>query len=123
MREPERVPHFMRRHQRLTQCHKRFFRHMLRLRREHSVLARGRLWHLASDESSYIFLRTSDEEKIVVSFNNSKESCSTTIPLKDTPAEKTLSLTRLFGEAHGKTADGALQLTMPPQSLSIFVLD
>jgi neopullulanase len=96
---------------------------LLRLRREHPVLARGRLWHLASDESSYIFLRTSDEEKIVVSFNNSKESCSTTIPLKDTPAEKTLSLTRLFGEAHGKTADGALQLTMPPQSLSIFVLD
>ena len=47
---------------------------LLRLRREHPVLAQGRLWHLASDDSSYIFERDSDEEKVIIAFNNSKES-------------------------------------------------
>ena len=96
---------------------------LLRVRREHPVLARGRLWHLASDDSSYVFERDSDEEKIVVAFNNAATSRGMKISLQDTPAQGSAGLVSLFGEAHGKIVDGDLQLTMPPQSLSIFLLD
>jgi glycosidase len=96
---------------------------LLRVRREHPVLARGRLWHMASDESSYIFGRDSDEEKVVVAFNNSKNSREMKIALKDTPAQGTAGLIPLFGEARGQITDSDLELTMPAQSLSIFLLD
>jgi glycosidase len=96
---------------------------LLRLRVAHPVLSRGHLWHLGSDDSSYIFMRDSDEEKVIVAFNNSKTTRDTTISLTDTPAQKSLSTTSLFGEARAKITGTNLQLSMPPQSLSIFLLD
>ena len=98
-------------------------RQLLRLRREHPVLAQGRLWHLASDDSSYIFERDSDEEKLIVAFNNSKESRQLKIPLQDTPVQGAAGLTTLIGEARGRIADSQLELAMPPQSLTIFLVD
>jgi glycosidase len=95
----------------------------LRLRREHPVLAQGRLWHMASDDSSYILERDSDEEKLIVAFNNSKDSRQLTIPLQDTPVQGAVGLTTLIGEAHGKIAGSHLELQMPPQSLTIFLVD
>ena len=38
---------------------------LLKLRRDHPALRGGTLWHVESDESSYIFLRQSDEESVV----------------------------------------------------------
>ncbi|MDP9339210.1 MAG: alpha-amylase family glycosyl hydrolase, partial [Acidobacteriota bacterium] len=96
---------------------------LLRLRREHPVLSRGRLWHLTADDSSYVFERDSDEEQIVVAFNNAANLREMKIALRDTPAQGVTGLAPLFGEAHGKIVDGALQLTMPAQSLSVFLLD
>jgi glycosidase len=96
---------------------------LLRLRREHPVLAQGRLWHLASDDSSYIFARDSDEERLIVAFNNSKRSHQLKIPLKDTPVQDAAGVSTLLGEARGKIADSQLELSMPPQSLSIFLVD
>jgi glycosidase len=109
-----------------TQQQQRIFSYvqtLLRLRREHPVLAQGRLWHLASDDSSYVFERDSDEEKLLVAFNNSKESHQLKIPLKDTPVQDAAGLTTLLGEAHGKIVDNQLELMMPPQSLTIFIAD
>jgi neopullulanase len=96
---------------------------LLRLRRDHPVLAQGRLWHLASDDLSYIFERDSEEEKIIVAFNNSKESHQLKIPLQDTPVQGTSGITTLLGEAHGKIANSQLELAMPPQSITIFLVD
>ena len=96
---------------------------LLRLRREHPVLAEGRLWHLASDDSSYIFERDSDEEKVIVAFNNSKESRQLKTPLQDTPVQSAAGLTTLIGEARGRIADSQLELAMPPHSLTIFLVD
>jgi glycosidase len=97
---------------------------LLRVRREHPALAQGHLWHMASDESSYIFGRDSDEEKVVVAFNNSAAARKISIPLQDTPAKGAAGLAPLFGEAHAQiSADDHLELTMPAQSLSIFLLD
>jgi hypothetical protein len=79
---------------------------------------------MASDESSYVFGRDSDEEKVVVAFNNSNAARKINIPLQDTPARGAAGLTPLFGEARAQiSADDHLELTMPPQSLSIFLLD
>ena len=96
---------------------------LLRLRREHPVLAQGRLWHLASDDSSYVFERDSEEERLIVAFNNSKESRQLKIPIKDTPVQDVAGLTTLLGEARGTIAAGQLELAMPPQSLTIFLVD
>ena len=96
---------------------------LLRLRHEHPVLAQGHLWHLASDDSSYIFERDSDEEKVIIAFNNSKESRQLKLRLQDTPVQSAAGLTTLLGEAHGKIGDGQLELAMPPQSITIFLVD
>src|SRR3984885_11549025 len=73
-----------------------YVQRLLRLRREHPALAGGRLWELASDESGYIFLRESEEERILVVFNNSGKAREFRVSVSDTAAEG--SLEGLFGE-------------------------
>jgi neopullulanase len=96
---------------------------LLRLRREHAALRGGHLWHLASDDSSYVFLRESEEERLVVAFNNSGQPKEVRIPLNDTPAQRTAEISLLFGEAKAELAGTEVHLTLPAQSLSIFVLN
>lgn len=95
---------------------------LLRLRREHDALRGGKLWHLASDDSSYIFLRESDEEKLVIAFHDGAGPKTVSISLRDTPAEAAAGISPLFGEAQADLAGETLKLTLPPQSLSIFAL-
>jgi len=52
---------------------------LLRLRREHAALRTGRLWHLASDESSYVFARESEEERVVVAFNQRRSATRSSV--------------------------------------------
>jgi glycosidase len=96
---------------------------LLRIRSEHAALRGGRLWHLASDESSYVFVRESEEERLVVSFNNSAQPRELHIPLNDTPAQNAAGISLLFGGAKAELARNEIHLTMPEQSLSIFVLE
>jgi neopullulanase len=96
---------------------------LLRLRREHPSLQSGRLWHLSSDDASYVFLRETEDERVLVAFNNSAEPKTLRVPLNDTPAQGAPGLTLLFGEAQGEVASGAARLVMPAQSLSIFLLN
>ncbi len=96
---------------------------LLRLRREHPALAGGKLWHLFSDDSTYVFLRQADEERILVVFNNAKESRTLPVPILDTPAAGTSSASPLYGSAQAKVSPRALSLTIPGQSLSIFSLE
>jgi len=96
---------------------------LLRLRREHAALRGGQLWHLASDDSSYIFAREAEEERLVVSFNNADQLREVRIPLADTPAQKAAAIALLFGEAKAELAGSEIRITMPAQSLSIFSLN
>lgn len=96
---------------------------LLRLRRQHSALQSGQLCHLFSDDSTYIFLRQSEEERILVVFNNAKESRALEVPVRDTPAAGASSVTSLYGSAHATASPGGLSITAPAQSLSIFSLD
>jgi len=96
---------------------------LLRVRREHEALRGGRQWHLASDESSYVFMREAEEERIAVAFNNSDKPKELRVTLKDTAAQKAAEIALLFGEAKVELAGGEIHLIMPAQSLSIFSLN
>ena len=93
---------------------------LLRLRRAHHALATGRLWHLAADDSSYVFLRENEDEKLVIAFNNSAQQKEVRVELNDTPAEGIAGLTVLFGSASAEISKNAASLTMPAKSISIF---
>jgi glycosidase len=96
---------------------------LLRIRGEHSALRGGKLWHLASDESSYVFVRESEEERLVVAFNNSAQARDLHIPLSDTPAQTAAGISLVFGGAKAELGRNDMHLTMPAQSLSVFVLN
>ncbi len=96
---------------------------LLRLRREHSALSTGQLWHLASDESFYVFARESEEERLVIAFNKADESRALRIALADTPAQNATEISLLFGDAKAELVKKEIQVTMPAQSLSIFTLN
>jgi glycosidase len=96
---------------------------LLRLRREHAALRTGQLWHLASDESSYVFARESEEERVVVAFNNADRPRELRIPLAGTPAQRAAAIGLLFGEAKAELVGKEIHVTMPAQSLSVFSLN
>lgn len=96
---------------------------LLKLRREHPALASGRLWHLQSDESSYIFLRQTDEENVVVALNVAPRARMLQIPLADTPATGLLAVSSLFGEGKAEFSGKELRMTIPAESISIFSLN
>jgi neopullulanase len=92
---------------------------LLRVRREHPALATGRLWHLASDDSSYVFLRETEEESVVVAIHKSPQAREIRIPLSDTPARDAQGVTPLFGDAKATIAGKELRIEMPGESLTI----
>ena len=96
---------------------------LLKLRRAHAALNSGRLWHLFSDEGSYVFLRESEEERLLVVFNNSAAAREIQIPVNDTPAQSAAKLSRLVGDAEADLAAKEIHIRAPAQSLSIFALN
>jgi neopullulanase len=96
---------------------------LLRIRREHPALRGGQLWHLASDETAYVFLRESEEERIVVAFNNADGARELRVPLNGTPIQKTQQLLDVLGGATAEVAGPEIHLSMPAQSLSIFLVN
>jgi glycosidase len=97
-------------------------RKLLDLRRDHAAFRSGRLFHLFSDDESYAFLRQTDDERLVVVFNNAKLQRVLTIPEADTPAEKAQSAHALYGEAFATSNGKELRVTAPAESVSIFSL-
>jgi glycosidase len=96
---------------------------LLSIRREHPALSSGRLWHLVSDDSSYVFVRESEEERLLVAFNNASQARELRIPLADTPVRDARSLSLLLGEAKADFSGSEVHISAPAQSLSIFVLN
>ena len=98
-------------------------RTLLTLRHEHPALSGGQLWNLFSDEQSCVFLRRSDDERILAIFNNAKEQRIFTVPLENTPASGAETFTLLYGSARIEAGTGQLQVKAPPQSLTIYSLN
>jgi len=95
---------------------------LLRLRQEHEALRSGKLWHLYCDDASYVFLRESEDERLVIVFHNGGSARSLTVSLQDTPAKGAAGITNLYGEAQADLAGEQLGLEIPAHSLSIFQL-
>ena len=95
---------------------------LLRLRRAHAALTRGKLFHLFSDDETYIFLRQTDDERILVVFNNSARLRTLTIPQAYTPAEGALKAAPLYGSGSADPTGKELRIAAPAQSVSIFDL-
>ena len=95
---------------------------LLRVRREHAALRSGKLWHLASDDSSYVFMRETEEEKLVVAFHNGTTNRKLKISLQDTPAQEASDISLLLGDAQAELSGRELRLQLPAQSLTIFEL-
>ncbi len=100
-----------------------YVRELLQLRREHAALTSGRLWHLFSDQTSYVFLRESEDERVLVIFQNSPQSREFRFTLADTPAQNAARVLRLFGEATAELAGKEVHVRAPAESVSIFSLD
>ena len=98
-----------------------YVKELLRIRREHMALRGGQLWHLASDESAYIFLRELEEERVVVAFNNADKTGELQIPLHGTPLQGAETLSLLLGGAKAEFIGRELHISLPAQSLSIFL--
>jgi len=96
---------------------------LLRVRREHAALRGGRLWHLASDESAYVFLREAEDERVVVAFNNADKAREMQFRLNGTPMQNAMALSLIFGGAKAELAGNEMHISMPAQSLSIFSAD
>jgi glycosidase len=96
---------------------------LLRLRREHPSLQSGKLWDLFSDETAYVFLRETEEERGLVAFNNSAEPRELRVPLRDTAAEGAAGFTRVLGEAKAQVFKGEARISLPAQSISIFMIE
>lgn len=95
---------------------------LLRLRQTHDALRGGKLWHLASDDTSYVYLRESEEEKLLIAFHSGARPKSLTVSFEDTPAASATGITPLLGDAEADLAGPALKLVLPAHSLSIFAL-
>jgi neopullulanase len=96
---------------------------LLRLRREHPALASGRLWHLASEETSYVFVRETEEESVLVVFNGSGQVRDLRVLLNDTPAQSFRGVSLLFGDGKAEFSGKELHIGAPPESISIYLLN
>ncbi|HYL83857.1 MAG TPA: alpha-amylase family glycosyl hydrolase [Candidatus Angelobacter sp.] len=100
-----------------------YVQELLRIRREHPALRGGQHWHLASDEAAYVFLRESEEERIVVAFNHADRTTELRVRVSGTPIQRAAEVTRLFGGAVAELSGSELRITMPAQSLSLFMVN
>ncbi len=95
---------------------------LLAVRAEHPALRRGKLWSLASDETTYVYARETDEENILVAFQAGATARDITVPLPRGPASAATSATPLFGTGQAEMAGGTVKLHLPGQSVSVFSL-
>ncbi len=96
---------------------------LLQLRRSHPALRTGKLSHVFSDNDSYLFVRQTDDEKLLVVFNNGSKSRTLTIAAANTPLAVARRTTTLYGNATAESTATELKITAPPQSISILSLD
>lgn len=99
-----------------------YVRDLLHLRAQHQALRSGKLWHLAAGDTSYVFIRELEAERLVIGFNNATAEKSLKLSLRDTPAENSGGVSVLSGNANAQIVGRELRLTLPAQSISILQL-
>jgi len=95
---------------------------LLQLRAMHPALRRGKLWTLTSDDSTLVFLRENDEEKIGVVFHTGSTPREMVLSLQDTPAKGSTGANSLLGSGQVELDGKTMRLRIPGQSVSVFSL-
>lgn len=95
---------------------------LLQLRRKHPALRTGKLFHVLSDDESYLFLRANDDERLLVVFNDASKSRTLSIVEANTPLAGSAHGSLLYGSATAKINNGQIRIDAPAQSVSIFSL-
>jgi neopullulanase len=95
---------------------------LLRLRAQHPALRRGKLSSLASDDTTYIFLRESDEERLLVAFHAGGKAQDLSLSLTGTGAQDAANALAIFGDGQVELGGRTVKLHLPAESLSVFSL-
>lgn len=95
---------------------------LLRLRRDHAALRRGRQWNLFWDEDAFAFAREDGAERLLVVANASSTPKKVEVPLEDTPLQGAKSIAVLLGTGKPALKDGGAEVELAGQSLSVFTL-
>ena len=94
---------------------------LLRLRRAHPALRRGRHWHLAWDDTLYAFSRQAPKENLLVIFNNAEQSRDVKLDLRETPLASSRVLEPVFAAQAAVVREQEVELHVAPRSLSIYL--
>jgi len=95
---------------------------LLALRKSHPALRTGKQWHIGWDDTYYAFLRELPEEKLLVIYNNSPKTRELNISVENTPLETAHQLQSMFGNSAAELANGKVQVSLPAQTLAVFIV-
>ena len=95
---------------------------LLRLRREHIALRRGRLWHIFWDRSAYAFARIAEGERLLVVFNSNGEIKPVHLSFADTPLAGAHSLLPLFGGSAAAVRDNDVDVKLAARELQVYTV-
>jgi neopullulanase len=93
---------------------------LLELRKNHPALRTGKQWHIGWDDNYYAFLRESQEEKLLVIYNNAAKTLELNIPVENTPLEAAHQLQKVFGDSTAEIEGGKLHISLPLRTLAVF---
>jgi glycosidase len=100
-----------------------YVQNLLRVRRAHPALSEGRQWNLFSDDSALVFLRESDEEKVLIVFNRSKGPRELRVPISETPAAGAAGSEKLAGGGRLEVDGRGIVVSVPQESIAIYLLN
>lgn len=96
-------------------------RALMRLRRELEPLRRGRMLHLVTDESAYVFARVTERNSVLVALNNAAEPATIACDVGPTRLpEGALMHDRLGSAVDVRVHDRRIEIHLPARSQAIY---
>lgn len=99
-----------------------FVQSLLALRAKHPALRRGTQTHISWDDHYYAFLRSVDNEKLLVIYNNSDAPRTIDLDFAYTPIAAAASLTPVFQAKPATLTGQKAQVAVEPWSLAIYAV-
>jgi neopullulanase len=98
-------------------------RELLKIRREHSALRSGKMWHLLEADDAYAFVRMNKRDSIVVAYNDTAKERTLTIHLEDTPVAGIANARAIYGGGQAQSDGKELTVRLGPYAVGIFMVD
>lgn len=95
---------------------------LLRLRKTHRALREGRQWNIQWDDTSYVFLRDTDSDHVLVIFNNDTRNRHFKVDLANVGLNRVRSAEPLLGGRPATLQNGKFIADVSPHTVSIYSL-